>query len=176
MNEKRAQLIADALALLGDEFDAARREVASAMGSVERQRSWKTSGIFGTQTRDQKIAARQLALAPRKLQKRLNDPDLAEEFSDFPFDRHDFAHWIARADVAANTALSRRDPEDVAGRRAALEALRLLTKRGLKTSLTRTGTFCKLAAIIFGKPAKDMMTFCVSAKDQLDSRFEKRPR
>ena len=39
--------------------------------------------------------------------------------------------------------------------------------RGPKTkaSLTRKGVFCRLAAIIYGKPAKDMMTFCVSAKD-----------
>ena len=166
MNAKRAQLIADALALLGDGSDAARRDVELAMRSVERQRPWKKSGIFGTWTKDQKIAARQLATALGNLQKKLNNPDLAEyEFSDFPLDRHDFAHWIARAEAAANKPLSRTDPEDVAGRRAALEALRILTKRGLKASLTRKGVFCRLAAIIYGKPAKDMMTFCVSAKD-----------
>ena len=164
MNGKRAQLIGEALALLGDESDAARREVEWAMRSVARQRTWKKSGLYGTQIKFQKVAAKQLAGALGKLQKQLDNPDLAKyEFIDFPLDRHEFAHWIARAEAAANKPLSRTDPEDVAGHAAARAALRLL-KRGLGAPLTRKGPFCRLAAFILGKPNKDMMTFCVSAK------------
>ena len=42
-------------------------------------------------------SVQQLAGALGKLQKQLNNPDLAKyEFIDFPLDRHEFAHWIAR--------------------------------------------------------------------------------
>ena len=157
--------------------DAARREVEWAMRSVARQRTWKKSGLYGTQIKFQKDAAKQLTTALRNLQKQLNDPDLAKhEFIDFPLDRHEFAHWIARAEAAANKPLSRTDPEDVACCAAAREALRLLTKRGLDAPLTRGRRFCKLAAFILGEPDKDMMTFCVKAKTSMYSRFEKRPR
>ena len=131
------------------------------MRTVERQKTWKSSGQYGTLIGPQKTAAKQFAAALRNLEIKLKDPRLADDVrEEFPLDDVDFVRWIARAEAAASRSLSRKNQEHVAARVAADEALKLLTAFGLDAQKTRGGLWYTLSALIFGEPKRDFHQFC----------------
>ncbi len=111
------------------------------------------SGGYGTRTKAQKKAARQLARALRRLNATMKQPDLADDAKYvLPYYEFDVELWAEKVEAIASKKLDppRRNPAD--RKYAAEAAAKLLVKHGLPLAITPKGKFCKLAAVLFGDP------------------------
>src|SRR5258708_15437881 len=96
------------------------------IGFIERQKNAKSSGRYGTLTKEQKKAAKQAFLALRKLEIALASKDLAHNlrlrlnedplFVWAPDENLSFAEWRKRLERAANKPLGKPTPSKPARR------------------------------------------------------------
>jgi hypothetical protein len=160
-------LLEQALRILGDEArnnKATVRGIKIVRNHVERLKEWRTSGLYGTRTKDQKKAAQQVAAALRKLKGSLKRC-ASILVGGFPLDDYDFEKWIKRADEAGTAEIPKQNPKDQASLYAARAALAFLRDYRLPTPLTNKGRWCRLAAILYGEPDAHFLHHCRRVAD-----------
>ena len=141
------------------------------IGFIERKKNTKSSGRYGTLTKEQKKAAKQAFLALRKLEIALASKDLAHNlrlpldedplFVWAPDENLSFAEWRKRLKGAANKPLGKPTPSKPARKYAAEAAAKLWKiafgpERPMRT--TRSGKFCQLAAALYGDEVPTAMS------------------
>jgi hypothetical protein len=171
--------VARALRIIGPV--ARRADVERALRSrifVQRLKDYKRSGIYGIQTKQQKLAAKGFEVALRRLKaalKNLKDHGLHQSLLvNFPMDQEYIEIWRKRVADAAEAVLpSRRlggpSSYDAAKRFAATAAAQLLQKHNLPLTVGRRSKFCRLAALFYSDEVADFRHICAAVKKD---RFE----
>jgi hypothetical protein len=157
MVRKAAQIIGPAA-----DKDVIRETLRRQMPLLRRLKTYKDSGLYGVLTKEQKTRAANFRAALSKLKLALYDPKTGERrpelnwAADFPVDEIDLDRWEKLAQKAADTDLQYRRAKDEPAQSdqgklfAADIAATILEKHDLPITGNRTGTFVKLAALIYG--------------------------
>lgn len=140
-----------------------RRDVQLAINSVEEQKKAIASGRFGAMTKGQKKACAEVEAALRRLQIALRAVPRVYEF---PLDDNELTKLRNSYDQAARlkSVAQRYRSIDYGKRQAAKEAVRLLKKCEVPLTTTKSGLFCRLAAILYGKPDANLFHVCRTVK------------
>ena len=155
-------------------------------------RGYKHAKFPTTSTKVQKAAAEDLEQALHRLERALKNPNLADDLRDaVPVEVVDWEQWdedVAearsrylstvkqwreRAAEARNRDLSWLGKSgNSAKKNAARYAARLLIAHNIPLTLSRRGSWCQLAALLYGEPKADFLHHCREAKADLQAKAD----